>query len=55
MVKDNIMGLVDINSLENKDRICFRCSNAFVTDEDKLYCIEKQRIVNDEDSCSQFN
>ena len=34
---------------------CCGCANSMVTDEDKLKCILKQKIVKDDDICEDFN
>lgn len=44
--------------LQHKDKIlhdCFSCANAFVDDNDKLYCVLKQEYVADNDSCNDWN
>jgi len=39
--------------MEKKD--CFNCGQSMVTDEDKLFCVAHQKIVNDEDVCEDYN
>ena len=39
-------------------KICYFCANAFVDDKDRLRCYSKNgngRVVNDEDSCDDWN
>jgi hypothetical protein len=38
-----------------EEHVCFNCANAFVTDDDKLHCIVKDKIVKDDDSCEEYN
>lgn len=34
---------------------CMSCSHSMVTDDDKLYCLIKNKIVKDEDNCEDYN
>lgn len=44
--------------LQKKDFVkldCFNCANAFVDDEDKLYCVLKQKYVDENEACEDWN
>lgn len=37
------------------EKDCLSCSNSGVTEEDELYCVIKQEIVNEDDVCEEYN
>lgn len=44
--------------LQKKDFVkpdCFNCANTFVDDEDKLYCVLKQKYVDKNEVCEDWN
>ena len=44
--------------LQKKDFVkpdCFNCANTFVDDEDRLYCVLKQKYVDEDEVCEDWN
>lgn len=48
----------EIIMLQKKDFVkpdCFNCANTFVDDEDRLYCVLKQKYVDENEVCEDWN
>ena len=41
--------------MKDVEHICFYCSNSVVTDDDELFCLIKKEIVEDENTCDEYN
>ena len=41
--------------MKDVEHICFYCSNSCVTDDDELFCVKNKKIVDDEDTCEDYN
>ena len=48
----------EISMLQKKDFVkpdCSNCANTFVDDEDRLYCVLKQKYVDENEVCDDWN
>jgi hypothetical protein len=41
--------------MKELEYICFYCSNSMVTEENELYCVIKEKIIQDEEMCEDYN
>lgn len=41
--------------MKDVEHICIYCGHSMLTEEDELFCVIKQEIVKDEETCEEYN